>query len=136
MRVSSLIWNNLGLGSKIQIGSSSSLKIGLVTPMLGAMDPWSIKPWANFWKKILLWLKSTMNWLRNKICFKKIQALISFDFRFKFFLSSSMCFFCYHFSHAIIVVMFFSWCISSIGTKDQISTLCYNVRYFFTLQLL
>jgi hypothetical protein len=77
-------------------------------------------------------LKSITNCLRNKICLKKIQALISFDFRFKFFLSFSVYFFCYHFSHAIIVVMFFSWCISSIGTEDQIPALCYNVRYFFT----
>jgi hypothetical protein len=100
--------------------------------MLGVMDPWNI---SKFVKKDFIMIKKHNELIKEQDLLKKIQAFISFDFKFKFFLSSWMCFSCYHFSHAIIVVMFFSWCISSIGTKDQILTLCYNVRHFFTLQL-
>jgi hypothetical protein len=59
LQMSSLIWNNLSLGSKIYIDSSS--KICPMMLMLGVMDLQSLKPWLIFFKWILLWL----NWWKG-----------------------------------------------------------------------
>ncbi len=76
---------------------------------VGCDGPLKPKAMAEFWKEILWWLENTTKWLRDNIFLKKIQALISFDFRFMSFLSS-LCFFldnfflCKYFDCVVLLV--------------------------------
>lgn len=78
--------------------------------MLDVMDPWSLKPWLNFWKGIILWLKITTNWLMNNICLKKIQAWFHLILGSSFLLSSLL------FSFVNICLVLEFWLCCFLGT--------------------
>jgi hypothetical protein len=91
-----------------------------MTPMLGVIDPWSLKTWLIFWHLRKLWfINNIKTCLRNKVCLKNIQALISHDhgqdFRFWFILSMSNVFKSLHygvkFLHKYSICVIFMVCV-------------------------